>query len=62
MDMCLSLEWHPGAWVYHWWWEQGSLDMKGMRVAEMTAETEEMEEEEGGGKHDYLGRGVYCCD
>ena len=41
--MCLAVEFLPGAWVYHSWLEQGSLDLEGMWEAAMATEILETE-------------------
>ena len=43
-DLCLAAYRRPGVRFSQRWWEQGSLDLEGVRVASRAAEMIEMEE------------------
>ena len=48
MDLCLEAERCLGFWVDKRWWEQGKLELEGMRISYQEAEREEGGEETNG--------------
>ena len=48
MDLFMATEWCPGSRVVKRWWEQGGLDLDGMRMADQEAERTEGAEETDG--------------
>ena len=42
MDLFMATEWCPGSRVVKRWWEQGRLDLDGMRMADQEAERTEV--------------------
>ena len=40
LELCLEAERHIGAWVARRWWEQGVLELEGVRLTERVADEE----------------------
>ena len=49
LDLCERSDWRPGTWVSRRWWEQGSLDLEGLkkRAAAESDGEEAISEDEG---------------